>query len=350
MRRRLVRWLSIAALAIAAVPLLGLAFLVVHFHLDLASSLRAALRKPARFTVAPDRLALAGYGPVTYRGSIANARLDELSGLAVSRRRDDLLWALNDSGDGPFLYALGADGSDRGVVTVRGAFNRDWEDLAAFELDGAPYLLIADVGDNFSWRPAVTLYIVPEPELRGARFGAGAEVTPKWVLRVRFPDGPADCEAVGVDAPARRILLLQKRVVPPVLFAVELQPRHDDPQSIEHLIVARRLGAVPGIPQPTRAEIAHHRRSKSLSRPTAMDVSPDARRAIVFTYKEGYLFERAPGESWASAFSRLPLRVPSPPMQGLEAAAFARDGRTIYASSEGRPTPLFMFEPPAPAR
>ena len=46
------------------------------------------------------------------------------------------------------MYAVGTDGSDYGALTLRHASNYDWEDLAVFELDDKPYLLIADTGDN----------------------------------------------------------------------------------------------------------------------------------------------------------------------------------------------------------
>jgi hypothetical protein len=342
---RWLRWSAKIGLVAACVPIVALWFIALRYHLDLAASLRSALRRQPTFTIDAARLSTADYRPVTRIASLASTALDELSGLAASRRRDDLLWAINDSGDGPFLYAIGTDGSDRGMVTVEGARNIDWEDLAAFELDGEPYLLIADVGDNLAWRPAITLYIVPEPRLADARFAQDARTVPKWVLRARYPDGPHDCEAVAVDAAQKLILLLSKRAVPPVLYALDLAPRHDDPRAFDHLPVARRLTAVGGIPAPTRRDIEQSPKyGPASSRPTAMDISPDSRHAIVLTYKEAYRFDRDAGESWAKVFERIPVRVRVPKMRAMEAIAFARDGRSLYVSSEQRPTPLFRLE------
>jgi hypothetical protein len=344
---RRARTLLLFAFALALIAGLATAgFLHHRYALDFGSAIAKALRPTQRFTVDPQTLREFRFARVLWLGFVEDPRANEISGLAASRRRDDLLFAINDSGDGPFLYAMGTDGKNRGRIRVLGAQNVDWEALAAFELDGAPYLLIGDVGDNLAWRPAITLYVVPEPELHGERFPADARVSPAFVLRARLEGGPEDCEAVGVDAHARRVLLLTKRAVPPVLFALDLEPRRDDPRATKDVAVARRLTTVPGIPQPTDADLAADPRyGRVSSQPTALDVSPDGTRAVVFTYKEAYLFERRTGEAWARAFARMPLRVPLPRVTALEAGAFARDGRTLYMSSEYLPAPLYRLEP-----
>ncbi len=52
----------------------------------------------------------AAFGPAVRVGALENESLRECSGLAASNRRSDLLWAVNDSGNGPYLYALQLDG------------------------------------------------------------------------------------------------------------------------------------------------------------------------------------------------------------------------------------------------
>lgn len=343
--RVLRRWM-LALGVLAALPFVGVSLLAYRYHLDLGSAVAKALRSTARFTIDPELLQVAGYARVLWLGHLENHRADEVSGLAFSRRRDDLLWAVNDSGGGPLLYAIGSNGSDRGSVRVRGAVNVDWEALDSFVLDGQPYLLIADVGDNLCWRPAVTFYVVPEPELRATRFDASTEIEPAFVLRARLPDGPEDIEAVAFDARARRILMLTKRTVPPVLYALDFAPRHDAPTEVEEVLVARRWTSVPGIPQPTAADlVTDPDYGDGGSRPTAMDVSADGARAVVFTYNDAYVFERSPGEGWAQTFARPPLRVHAPRVRAMEAGAFGPDGRTLYMSSEFLPAPLYRFDP-----
>jgi hypothetical protein len=78
-----------------------------------------------------------------------------------------------------------------------------------------------------------------------------------------------------------------------------------------------------------------------------MDIAPDGSQAIVITYNAGYLFARRGGESWQKAFARTPTRLRMPRMRAMEAVAFAPDGQTIYASSEGWPAPIYRIDPPA---
>ncbi len=112
------------------------------------------------------------YSEVIIAGQIQNSRIIEASGLARSNRHNEILWTMNDDGP-PVVYAIGTDGSDVGSLTLRHARNVDWEDLAAFELDGTPYLLIADTGDNEANRPYATIYVVEEPEIsRGQHIAA----------------------------------------------------------------------------------------------------------------------------------------------------------------------------------
>jgi hypothetical protein len=238
--RSLRRWLlRLFALAVVLV-LAGATFLGLRYHLDFGSALAKAFRPTTRFTIEPWRLHNARFSRALWLGFLENLSVDELSGLACSRRRDDLLWAINDSGGDAELFAFGTDGKDRGRVTVKGATNFDWESLDSFVLDGVPYLMISDVGDNLAFRPAITFYLVPEPVLNGARFAARSQVAPAYVLRARLAGGPEDVEAVAFDARARRILLLSKRLVPPVLYAIDFEPQHADPMQLDHLLVARR--------------------------------------------------------------------------------------------------------------
>ena len=58
-------------------------------------------------------------------------RLSEGSGITPSRRRPGVFWALNDSGDGPWLYATDSAGTDLGRIRVEGATTLDWEDLSS---------------------------------------------------------------------------------------------------------------------------------------------------------------------------------------------------------------------------
>ena len=75
-----------------------------------------------------------------------------------------------------------------------------------------------------------------------------------------------------------------------------------------------------------------------------MDIDEDGTAAVVLTYKNAYHFERAPGETWGLAFEAMPEVLRVPPLKIGEALTFGRHGRTLYVSSEERPSPLFRFD------
>ena len=108
----------------------------------------------------------APYGSPTIIGTIKNSSITESSGLVASRSTPGAYWTHNDSGDGPFIYALNAGGVSRGVFRVTGAQAHDWEDIS---IGPGPdrsksYLYIGDIGDNSGARPEIVVYRVAEPD------------------------------------------------------------------------------------------------------------------------------------------------------------------------------------------
>lgn len=265
-------------------------------------------------------------------GRLQNPVIDEVSGMARSGRHQDVFWVVND--DGPsVLHAINASGRDLGQVTVKKASNRDWEDLAAFTHDGAPYLLVADIGDNDSQRKDVRLYIVEEPE-------AGADdVAVAWRVEFTYPEGPRDAEAVAVDAAAREILVLTKRDVPARLYALPLRPDTDE------RIKARLLVDVDSLPQPSRQDIERAPATDNWHwQPTGMDLSPDGRRLVVLTYGGVYLYERPAGSGWTDALRQAPRVISATGNRQAESVAFDSSGSAIYITLEQRHAPLYRLE------
>ena len=100
---------ALAALVIV-LPVACLVFLGLLQGRDLAAALRA-LRAPAPAAVAePVALPPAPFGPALYAGSLLDHELDEVSGLAASRRSPGVLWAVNDGGNTHRLFALSLEG------------------------------------------------------------------------------------------------------------------------------------------------------------------------------------------------------------------------------------------------
>jgi hypothetical protein len=264
-------------------------------------------------------------------GRLQSRELNEASGMAASPTDSRLLWLVNDSGCAAELFLTETDGGKRGKVSVEGAKNVDWEDLAAFQLAGKPYLIISDTGDNASKRPNCTLYIVAEPRLPAESVMLDGSVKPAWTIRFHYEDGPRDCESVAVDVRAGKILLLSKRTNPPMLYELPLKPAGKGEQAarkIGQLAKALPMG-FPPIPYGTQ--------------PTGMDISADGTMATVVTYAGVFLFPRDEGESWATAFGRNPQVLDSHRARQAEAIAFSRDGTVIRVASEGVRSPVMRY-------
>lgn len=269
--------------------------------------------------------------PSTIVGRLQNAKIDEASGLARSQRYPDVYWVAND--DGPsVLYAIDSTGKDLGRVTVKDASNRDWEDLASFMLDGVPYLVAADIGDNDGKRKDVRLYIIEEPE------AGDDKVKPEWRIEFTYPEGPRDAESVAIDVDNERVLILTKRDVPALLYSLPLRP------GTKKRIDAERLGVVASLPQPSRSDLEFATRANSWHwQPTGMDISNDGSRATVLTYGGVYLFTRSPGQGWPDALQQMPVVVSRSRNRQAESVAFNAGGDAIYITTEQRHAPLFRL-------
>ena len=268
-------------------------------------------------------------------GLITDPRLAEASGAVSSRVSDNVIWVINDSGNPAELLAMSPSGSLLSTVSVRGAQNRDWEDLASFDHGQGPFLAIADTGDNEGKRQQISLYLVAEPPSDGSV----SEIDVHQQIEFTFPDGPHDVESLIVDPKRPRAYMISKRTTPPALYSVDL--RAPGPQ------VARLVAQIPRLPTSTAAERKiDPRYARYRHQPTAMDISCDGRELWVLTYSSIQRFLRQPGESWARAVTRrdpLPLTLPTPLVPQAEAIAFTRDCSAVLVLSEKTPGPVLRY-------
>ena len=268
--------------------------------------------------------------------SIDAGELDEISGIAQSRRDAGLLWVHTDSGSAAELHAVDVAGVTRMSVRLRGARNVDWEDIAAFDDGGAAALVIADSGDNEAHRDHISLYVVAEPALSD---GATQTVDVLRRIDVRFADGPRDIESIAVDARRERALLLSKRDLPPRLYAVPLTAAHAT------MIETDAILSLASLPPPSRADVELARQRDSWHwQPTAMDIAPDGSALAILTYSAVYYYERLADEEWTDALRRAPLRFRLGDIRDAEALAFGADARSLYLTVERRRAPLYRIE------
>lgn len=290
--------------------------------LAMASMLLAAC---TRTDEAPARTAISGF--------LLEPQLDEISGLAASRRHPGTLWLHDDGGNPARLFAVGARGIRQATFRVEGVNKTDWEDIAAFQLAGRNYLLLADTGDNGGLRRTLQLHVIEEPKaLENGR------LTPAWSIAFRWPDGPRDCEAVAVDARRGQVLLVSKKREPPELFALQLRP------NVKGVQTARPLGRLAGVPQPTADDLRQRpQRARYDGHVTAADVSPDGRTLAVMTYRYLLFYPAVRGQGWGRAVARAPEVRTLPWLPQAEAMGWAVDGRGVYTTGEFVPAPLYRI-------
>lgn len=136
--------------------------------------------------------------------------LAELSGLAMSRKHPGVFYAVNDSGNTNQVFAVDcttATGRLLATLTLSGVGNTDWEGLAlGTDANGAPAVLVGDIGDNFSGRAEITVHRFAEPDQL-----TNATVTPV-TYRFAYADGRHDAESLLADPVTGRLYVASKLV------------------------------------------------------------------------------------------------------------------------------------------
>lgn len=305
-------------------------------------------------------LPVAPYGAQTRVADLAAEDMDlcGVSGLAASRAYRDTIWAISDTATQLFAIQVAADGVEVVKTRVRGADRFDWEDLAWFEEDGEPFLMIADVGTN---RKASTarrrgdvevgmLHIVREPR------PGDKKVKILRTLTFELPCRPdRDIESVAVDSSRREVLVVEKRAAVKRLLVLDLDREVHTPTAQDWTEVA-----LPDLhtleQQPERAPSTLHYQTNWRRNPTALDVRDD--QAILLTSRHAYVYERGDGQSWSESFARTPaqlqlpftLKLPDRSAQTLpanatlvlpqrEALCVTPDGASVFIASEQHGSP-----------
>ena len=235
--------------------------------------------------------------------TIANKQVNESSGIIKSRHYPGVFWTHNDSGGKAELYPLflGESGKKnrKNRTVVKGAQNRDWEELAAYP---GGRIVIGDFGNNANERRDLTLYIVPEPD----PYQKKGKVKVEKTITFHFEDQAAfpprqrnfDCEAMFVRG--ETIYLLSKH--------------RSDTDTKLYKIVGDKALKFATFPIGSRV--------------TATDLSPDGKRVAVLTYDYLWLFEGSGEDIFKGRAYRLPIR-----MGQCEAVCF--DGETLIVTNEG---------------
>lgn len=235
----------------------------------------------------------------------------ESSGVAVSRAHAGIFWTHNDSDD-PILFAVDHEGRTAGRVHLAGASVEDWEDVAAAPCPGGGNCLyVADIGDNDADRPSVTVYRVPEPA------PDASESAPATAIRLRYPDGAHDAEALFVHGGA--IYIVTKGESGPIA-------------------IYRAPADASGEATLERIRVLSEEKVERPMRITSADASADGRWIVLRTLREASFY---PAAELLGGGAAEPRRVDLRELdekQG-EGIAFGPDGSVIVTSEGTKKNP-----------
>jgi hypothetical protein len=231
--------------------------------------------------------------------------VDEASGIADSRANSGHIWVEQDSGNPPEIALLNVDGTLAKKIYIKGAVNRDWEDLALAKgpEPDAYYLYLADTGDNFLHYDDYYIYRFKEPSLSADTISTYDKIS------FRYPDGSNNAEAIIVDSQSKDIYIITKSDVKTNIYKLPY------PQSTTVTNDAVLVGTLP------------------LSVVVGAGISPQGNEIIVKTYTGLYYWKRTT-ETIEQTFKKPAATLEYQlEIQG-EAVGFKNDNTGFYTLSE----------------
>lgn len=263
---------------------------------------------------------------LTKGGIIQSDRLNEASGLVVSRSNPGVIWSHNDSGHPNRLFAVGCWGEDLGTYSITGAGSRDYEDIAigVGPVDGVEYLYVADIGDNDAKYNYVVVYRFPEPDISGLDSLANAAIPESGLERLEFtyPDGPKDAETLLLDPWTKDLYIISKREYRSTIYRAKY------PQSATSRTMLEKVAQLP------------------FNWAVGGDISSDGRQIAIKDRNRVYYWTRTPGQSVVDALRTPPQLLPYVLEPQGESFGWEHNGNGYFTLSEresGPRPPLYYY-------
>ena len=261
-------------------------------------------------------------------GKISSGEITESSGLVASHCNQNVFWTHNDSGNEALIFALTPDGKKLGTWKVQGAKNHDWEDVAAFKNSaGECFLYIGDIGNNARERGEFAIYRVKEPFVTGETNSGRKNpllTEPAEAIKFDYPEMRHDAETLMVHPQTRDIYILSKRIsgASGVYRLAAANHRSDKTNRLEKIADF----SVPAMPNGFL---------------TGGAISPDGKRVIICDYFAAYeITLPANAKNFNDIWKEKPLKIELGERKQGEAICYSVDGKSIYATSEKRNSPI----------
>lgn len=238
--------------------------------------------------------------------------LNEISGIAASRKNKNVFWLHNDSGDRNVIYAVNAQARHLGTYEIVGAKHGDWEDIAIGPgpSEGQHYIYIGDIGDNDANHNMQYIYRVLEPKVSETQVPVRIKLYGAQKISFVYPDGPRDAETLMVDPLTKDIYIVSKREAKVFVYCAPY------PQHTSQPITLQRVAVLP------------------ISWVVAGDISPTGNEILIKTYDAIYYWSRTPQKPLWQAFSQESVMLPYYLEPQGEAIAWQADGMGYITVSE----------------
>lgn len=251
---------------------------------------------------------------------------------------------INDSSNGANLYAVGADGRSLGVWPLTSG-NYDWEDMASVWINGEPYLLIADIGDNRRARERYRVDIVREPDVLNS-LGENEALSRTAVIYYQYPGRSHNAEALATDG--EWLYIMTKLSF--VLEDYSTNELYRLPLTLfsgEEVLTAEHLGTMPERSQSLQDGVVVANSGPKIFEPTALEISNDNLSAYMLTYSNVFRIQRQQGQTWADVLLTGGLSVHRHGLNQAEALTIA-DDNSVWFTSENLPAPFWALPPHSP--
>jgi len=260
-------------------------------------------------------------GEGEWKANINDGYITEASGLAYSRRSDEVLWVHNDSGGSTWINAISEHGRRLADVELQGTTCRDWEDIAVNKEDGHSYIYLADIGDNSYSRSSLTIYKFKEPEVSHDWNGHDIVISSHQIehIHVKYPDHAYDCEAMAVDPFNGDILLFTKNHEHHESKVFKVPHGSGDPKTLEYVV------------------------SLPYKLVTGADISPSGNTLALTNYGEGWSWRKPDGLPWADFLKTGPTPCSLRLKQEVQREAITVTDSGYWTTSEHQNQPLYYY-------
>lgn len=255
-------------------------------------------------------------------GLLSDSSMRETSGVAISRTFPGIYWVHNDSGDTARIFAIGKTGLLQRDLSVRGASNIDWEDIAiGRDAEGNSSLFISDTGDNNRVRTGAVVYRVREPD-------PTMEISatePAVRFDVSYTDRQHDAEALLFDDVSKHgFIVTKEKDGASVVFDIG-DLSGPAAQHTATYVTELSFGIAPlaGSPLVTGGDM-------------------NASQVVIRTYTRAFSWPRTQGETLAATLQKPPCKIPIPSQAQGESIGLDDWGNYVTIS-EGKASPVWRF-------